>query len=299
MGTDGSFVEPYFATKALIVAQDEGLDVSRAAQAWISWFLPRQMKDGRPYCYCRSSKWRRCKRADADDSMLSLWLQLLYRMTPNTGMPADWARSAQHSEAQLDRLRDKRTGLYHISRENHASLFMDNVEVYTALRDVARQKGRLKDSSGAEATEAKATQLASAIEKNFWDKKYRYFRVSNQKESRRTHFYPDAVAQTFALQGDLPIPDRNPRVEWQQWKNEFASDWLSQRFDPHPWGLLAITADKMGDYDTAACWLASSQHLRFSEDWNVLEEAAYQSLKAKLGDAQLNARACTEATAWR
>jgi len=299
MGTDGSFIEPYFATKALIVAQDDGLDVSRAAQAWIAWFLPRQMKDGRPYCYCRKSHWRRCKRADADDSMLSLWLQLLYRMAPDNGLPADWTKSAVRSEAQLDRLRDKRSGLYRISRENHTSLFMDNVEVYTALKDVARQKMRLSDRVGGEVTQTKATQLAAAIEKNFWDTKYRYFRVSNQKESRRTHFYPDAVAQTFALEGDLPIPNRDPHMEWQQWKNQFGSDWLSQRVDPHPWGLLAITAAKMGDNNTAACWLASSEHLRFSENWNVLEEAAYQALKAKLGDAQLNARACVEATAWR
>ena len=102
-------------------------------------------------------------------------------------------------------------------------------------------------------------------------------------------------------------------MEWQQWRNEFGSDWLSQRHDPHPWGLLAITADKMGDENTAACWLASSEHLRYSENWNILEEAAYQSLKAKLGEAQLDARACqaypsedlkhgapgAEATAWR
>ena len=30
----GNYVEPYFATKALIVAQDGGLDVREAASAW-------------------------------------------------------------------------------------------------------------------------------------------------------------------------------------------------------------------------------------------------------------------------
>ena len=38
----GNYVEPYFATKALIVAQDGGLDVREAAEAWIGWALPRQ-----------------------------------------------------------------------------------------------------------------------------------------------------------------------------------------------------------------------------------------------------------------
>lgn len=299
MGTDGSFVEPYFATKALIAAQDSGLDVRQAAQSWIAWFLPRQTHDGRPYRYCRKGRWRRCGRADADDSMLSLWLQLLYRMAPDSGMPAQWRKSAQRSEAQLDRLRDKRTGVYRISRENHTSLFMDNIEVYSALKDIAPQKARLGDRAGAQAVQAKADALATAIERNFWDSKYRYFRVSNQKEARRTHFYPDAVAQTFALQAGLQIPNRQPQLEWNEWKREFGSDWLEQRKDPHPWGLLALTADKLGDENTAACWVSRSEHLRYGENWNVLEEAAYQALKAKLGEAAQDARACTEVLAWR
>ena len=300
MGTDGSYVEPYFATKALIVAQDAGLDVQKPAHAWIAWFLPRQVKDGRPYRYChKGNNWRRCGRADADDSMLSLWLQLIYRMSPDTGMPPEWKASAARSEAQLDRLRDKRTGLYRISRENHVSLFMDNVEVYSALKDIAQQKSRQHDTAGAQAMQQKADELAAAIVKNFWDKKYRYFRVSNQKESRRTQFYPDAVAQTFALQAGLPIPNRDPEAEWQAWKNEFASDWLEQRHDPHPWGLLALTADKMRDENTAVCWVSRAEHLRYGENWNVVEEAAYQALESKIGEGKLNARACTEVVAWR
>ena len=231
--------------------------------------------------------------------MLSLWLQLVYRMAPDSGMPAEWQASAARAEKQLDQLRDKRSGLYRISRENHTSLFMDNVAVSAALIDLATQKSRLGNGAGAQATQAKADDLAAAIEKNFWDKKYRYFRVSNQKESRRTQFYPDAVAQTFALQAGLPVPNRDPDMEWAEWKREFGSDWLGQRRDPHPWGLLALTADKMGDVNTAACWMACAEHLRYGENWNVLEEAAYQALQAKVGEDKLNARACTEVVAWR
>lgn len=299
MGTDGNFVEPYFATKALIVGQDAGLDVRQPALSWIAWFLPRQIHDGRPYRYCRKEKWKRCGRADADDSLLALWLQLLYRMAPDAGMPAEWKQSVQRSEAQLERLWDRKTGVYHISRENHASLFMDNVEVYSALKDVAQQKLRLGDRMGAQAMQARADRLAGGMKTIFWDKKYNYFRVSNQKESRRTQFYPDAVAQTFALQVDLTIPNRDPQMEWKEWKAEFGSDWLGQRRDPHPWGLLAITAEKMGDSNTAACWVERSEHLRYSDNWNILEEAAYQAIKAKVGDAALDARACTEVVAWR
>lgn len=42
----GNYVEPYFATKALIVAQDGGLDVHDVALAWIQWYLPRQRRNG-------------------------------------------------------------------------------------------------------------------------------------------------------------------------------------------------------------------------------------------------------------
>src|SRR5437763_7149470 len=49
-------VEPYFATKALIAAQDAGLDIREAGRAWIKWLLPRQKSDGRFERYCRKSR---------------------------------------------------------------------------------------------------------------------------------------------------------------------------------------------------------------------------------------------------
>src|SRR5882724_8832565 len=94
LNAGGNYVEPYFATKALIVAQDGGLDIREAAQAWIAWTLPRQQPTGLFRRYCRphnqsGQDWRDCAAADADDSMLALWMQLLYRMAPASGMPAD------------------------------------------------------------------------------------------------------------------------------------------------------------------------------------------------------------------
>ena len=43
----GAFVEPYFPTKALIVAHEAGLDVRAPASAWIDWLRGRQHPDGR------------------------------------------------------------------------------------------------------------------------------------------------------------------------------------------------------------------------------------------------------------
>src|SRR5438270_8632503 len=69
--TNGNYVEPYFATKALITAQDAGLDIRQAGLNWIRWALPRQNKDGRfdRYCQRAGADWKPCGAADADDSM--------------------------------------------------------------------------------------------------------------------------------------------------------------------------------------------------------------------------------------
>src|SRR5215470_1846395 len=191
----GNYVEPYFATKALIVAQDAGMDVRGAAQAWIQWALPRQTSRGLFRRFCRSgSKWRDCAPADADDSMLALWMQLLYRTAPAEGMPADWRRSIDLSQGQMEKLRNARLGVYHVSRRNHAALLMDNVEVYAALQDIANGQSRLHETEAAQ-TQARAAELAKAMQRVFWDRRQQHFRPSMQKS--RAAFYPDVVAQVY------------------------------------------------------------------------------------------------------
>src|SRR5205807_3778104 len=145
--THGNYVEPYFATKALLAAQDAGLDIRQAGLAWVGWALQRQRKDGRfdRYCQKAGADWKSCGAADADDSMLALWLQLLYRLAPDSGLPAEWLPSAQKAQSQLAKLRNSRLGIYHVSGRNHVPLFMDNVEVYSALKDIARAQARFGD----------------------------------------------------------------------------------------------------------------------------------------------------------
>src|SRR5258708_34425277 len=125
---NGDYVEPYFATKALIVAQDAGLDVRDTAAGWITWGLAHQKKDGRFDRYCRKQNedWRSCGAADADDSMLALWLQLLYRMPPDRGLPTAWKASTRNAESQLSRLRNGRLGVYPVSPRNHVPPFLGN-----------------------------------------------------------------------------------------------------------------------------------------------------------------------------
>ena len=281
----GDYVEPYFATKALIVAQDGGLDTREAASAWIRWALPRQLPNGLFRRFCNSNgQWHNCAPADADDSMLALWMQLLYRMTPATGMPPEWQRSIALSSKQLEKLHNRRLGVYHISRLNHVALLMDNVEVYAALKDIAQAQARLNDPAAA-ATSARAEQLRSAIERIFWDNRAHRFRPSMQKT--RPAFYPDVLAQVYPWLADLSGRNQDARQAWEQWRQTFGAGWIERRYDSHSWGLVAMAAAKLGDTRTAACWTSQSDPLRGSSSWNVLEEAVWQSLQARFEQQQL------------
>jgi hypothetical protein len=297
----GNYVEPYFATKALIVAQDGGLDIHESAQAWINWTLPRQRPDGLFRRFCRANSnanpnadyaWRDCAAADADDSMLALWMQLLYRMAPSTGMPADWQHSITRAAKQLAKLRNGRLGVYHVSRLNHVALFMDNIEVYSALKNVASGQLRLHDPAAA-ATDACADKLEAAIQRIFWDRRTGRYRPSMQKS--RPAFYPDIVAQVYPWLADLSGPGQDPRQAWRQWRRTFGAGWIERSYDPSPWGLVALAAEKLGDTKSAACWTSQSDSLRGGSSWNVLEEAVWQALRARFPQAQvLDPQACSE-----
>jgi hypothetical protein len=292
LNSDGKYVEPYFATKALIVAQDGGLDIRQSALAWINWELPRQRPDGlfRRFCHT-NTQWRDCAAADADDAMLALWMQLLYRMSPSAGMPAVWQHSVDLSARQLEKLYNHRLGVYHISRRNHVALFMDNVEVYAALKDIASEQIRLGESADATRTNAHADKLRSSIDHVFWDRHQKRFDPSMQKD--RPAFYPDDVAQIYPWLANMSVPGEDAREAWDQWKHAFGAGWIERRYDKHPWGLVALAAEKVGDPSTAACWTSRSDPLRGSDSWNVLEEAVWQALHTHFAQPQLlDPRAC-------
>lgn len=294
----GDYVEPYFATKALVLAREAGLDVSRPAQQWIAWLLPRQDKSGRFGRYCRASggDWHLCSASDADDSMLALWLQLLYTSAPDSGIPAPWRESISKAQLRLEELRSSRLGVYHVSRQNHVALLMDNVEVYSALMDIARSQSRFHQDDEAAATYKQAENLDSAIQRVFWNKHEQWFRPSIQKS--KPDFYPDVVAQVYPWLADMPMDSDLAMRDWTDWKSRFADMWLDKKRDPHPWGLVAMAAVKFGDENSAACWLSRSESLRFSANWNVLEEASFQAVQASLDDSiKTNPTACLKVTA--
>lgn len=280
MSPNGNEVEPYFATKALLVAQDAGLDTRDAAMKWIAWMLPRQRPDGRIDRWCRkgSADWKRCSDADADDAMLALWVELLYRNGTDKGLPLEWQQSVDKALAYEKTLKN-RWGVYYISHRNHTALFMDNVEVYSAFKDIGKQISRW-DLNGAADMQAKSQELAEAITRVFWDQSAGRFRPSTQKS--RPGFYPDVVGQTYPWLESMPTP-QDPQQAWNAWKQLYARGWLLETYDPHPWGLLALTALKLSDSATADCWLQQATSHRGSSNWNILEEATFQAVQANVG----------------
>ena len=279
LNDSGKDVEPYFATKALLVAQSAGLDTKDTALNWIKWLLPRQHPDGRFDRYCwKKNAWASCAAADADDSMMALWMELLYRTAPDSGLPQEWQHSADLSRSYLKSLRNGRLGVYHVSHRNHSALFMDNVEVYSALAQVAKNEHRFGDEASAGTDDAAATELANSIANVFWNKRQQRFLPSNEKSNPA--FYPDVVAQTYPWLAGMPTPAGDPQRAWVHWRKVFAPMWLDNRYDPHAWGLVAVAAVELGDANTAGCWLDRAEVHRGDADWNILEEAAFQSVDA-------------------
>jgi hypothetical protein len=79
----------------------------------------------------------------------------------------------------------------------------------------------------------------------------------------------------------MPTP-QDPANGWKQWKQMYARGWLLETYDPHPWGLVALTAMKLNDSITAGCWLKHASAHRGESNWNVLEEATFQAVQAKV-----------------
>jgi hypothetical protein len=275
----GTSVEPYFPTKALIVAHDAGLDVRAPALAWIDWLRGRQHPDGRFARYCGGpGAWTACGEADADDAMLALWMQLLYAMAPAGGLATEWVATAIAAESYLDTIRDPSSGVYHISRSQPHALFMDNVEVYAALRESSAARRRYGDSAHADRLAASADRLALAIDRAFGKDGRSEYKVSMQTGSAPA-FYPDAVAQTYPWLIGFPSHQSRHRNDFRQWLRKYGDRWTSAELD-YPWGLVALTAARVGELDTATAWLRRAAPLRGTSRWNVLEEAAFQSLSA-------------------
>ena len=281
----GNYVDPYFATKALLAAQAAGLNIDVAGKGWINWLRLRQRPNGLfdRYQQVAPGLWQVVAPSDADDAMLALWLELLNSLSPKSGLPTEWRQSARRARIRLDELRNPVTGVYNISTSLPVGLLMDNTEIYGALQNIARSEERFGQRARAQQTRQQAAALAASIQTVFWRPDWNEYSISTQDAPRDT-FYPYAVAQLYPIIDGLPtlLGQEAPSLVYSRWLTAHSNTWLQMNNDPYPWGLVALAGVAVGDDEIAIDWMAAAAPLRYSARWNVLEEAIFQGLDAQL-----------------
>jgi hypothetical protein len=273
---DGDLVDPYFAMKALLLADEMGLPVKPAAEAWIAWLLPRREAGGSfpRFVAQPGGGWKRLADADADDSTLALWISLLYRMHGDSaGMSPELQQSLRQARADLLQLRVQPAGIYHYARGADVGYLMDNAEVYEALRDDCRHGGK---------SCRLARQLERAVGKVFWDVRRRGWRTASHGEPAAA-FYPRTAAQLFPQMAGMQMP-RGQRT-YDDWLAGEGLPWLLQDAEvlDYAWGLLTVAAIKNKRDDVARQWMVRAAPSRDGQRWNVLEEAVFQGLEQRFG----------------
>jgi hypothetical protein len=267
----GSTIDPYFTLQALLLAHEHGLGVQPHAAKWAAWLMPRQKPDGTFDRFCRTSAgWGPCKTADADDSLLALWLKFLETMPGELARDPAWQKSHGAARAPLARLVDPRWHVYLVSPVYQHALFMDNIEVWSyAPARAAAQAAAYPD-------------MAESMHRVFWDEAGRRFLVSTQPEQKTAEpaFYPDAVAQIFPLLHDYPRVPGGAAAWYRAWMKQHRTEWLAQVRTDFAWGVVALVAHKQGDARSAACWLRATRDFRHSMHWTLTDEVVAQVLAA-------------------
>lgn len=270
----GDSADPYFAMQALLLAHDNGMDISAPAEKFANWLVLKQKPDGTFDRFCRGvdKKWLSCKAADADDSLLAIWVKLLETMPAKLSKNPVWMNSYVTSKRSLEHLFQPSRGIYMVSPLVLHGLFMDNLEVWS-LKVHLKQPRRL----------AEADKLAKAIHDTFWDPVNNRFLVSTQLEQRsqKPAFYPDHVAQIFPLLVDFPLLPGDAKLYYRNWMAAHRAEWLGHGQADYPWGLLAVLALRQNDKASARCWLREAAPLRHSTRWAVTDEASLQILLSK------------------
>jgi len=278
----GDTVDAYFASKSLLMAADAGFNIEKPARKWIGWALKNQDEDGRIFRYeydKNAEGWYYSENADADDALLALWIELLYRTEAKDGMPAKWQKSIKLASARLEELFNKEQGIYHISKDMPVGLLMDNMEIYAAFKAISTNAKKNGNDEISAHYASKAKSLAQNIVKNFMSENGTY-KISTQARSE-DDFYPDKVAQLYPVFYELPNPlngKTDAPIQYKNWIKNNGEEWLNSKQD-YPWGLIAVIGLKLKNKETASCWQNRAEPFRYSARWNVMEETALQVVK--------------------
>lgn len=268
----GSTVDPYFTLQALLLAQEHGLDTRAVALPWAKWLLARQKLDATFDRFCRTGPvWLACKTADADDSLLALWLKFVDTLPAKTRREPAMVKSHAATSAALARLVNPANGIYLVSPVYQHGLFMDNLEVWSYRPSHAAAQNQARPSLGA------------SIQRVFWDPAQKRYHVSTQPEQKSTahRFYPDAVAEIFPHTVQFPHIPGGAKAHYQRWIAEHRGEWLQQVKGDFAWGLIASVSLRHGDLASVRCWQQTTLSARHSSHWTVTDEVVHQILRAK------------------
>lgn len=269
----GDSADPYFAIQALLLAHENGMNISAQAKKFADWLVTRQKPDGTFDRYCRSKDkaWISCKTADADDALLAMWMKLLETMPSYMKQNTQLMRSYVTSKVSLEHLFQPSRGIYIVSPVYLHGLFMDNLEVWSLKAHIEPLR------------QDEANQLAQAIHNTFWDPVNKQYLVSTQLEQRaqKPAFYPDYVAQIYPMLMGFSRMPINASLYYKKWMAAHRADWLRQGEKDYPWGLIAVLAWRQNDMASARCWLRKATPLRHSARWAVTDETSYQILLNK------------------
>lgn len=268
----GDTIDPYFTLQALLLAQEQGLDTRAVALPWAQWMLARQKPDATFDRFCRTGPvWLACKTADADDSLLALWLKFVDTLPAETRRAPAMVKSHAAASAALARLVNPANGIYLVSPVYQHGLFMDNLEVwsYPPSRAAAQNKAR--------------PSLGDSIQRVFWDQDLKRYHVSTQPEQKSTvhQFYPDAVAEIFPHTVNFPHIPGGAKAHYQGWIARHRGEWLRQVEGDFAWGLIASVALRQGDLASVRCWQQKTLPARHTSHWTVTDEVVHQILQAK------------------
>ncbi len=287
-----SGIDPYFALKALWLADRLGMDVQRHWAPFAAWMVDHQEDDGRwsrwRVADAADTRERRWLLADADDALLALWLHCVATL----GLPEPLQATHRNGLRQaaswlLGPLMDVDLGVYRITADADVHLWMDNIEVWAALRSLARANLAWSGPwAAAVPWQRRADALAVNMRRVFLSGEREGARVSTQHDSRPPSFYPDQVVAPFAWLHGWPAQAGQPTLTstpaQQAWFRQHEADWARNAETDYPWGLLAVAAWQSGDLAVAERWLQRSTPMRGGPRWNILEEAAWQGLSAAM-----------------
>ena len=283
----GDTIDPYFALQAVLLAKDNGLDISRYALSLGNWMLRRQKPDATFDRFCRNGPvWAACKTADADDAILALWLRFLKAMPQEMARNPAWAKSYQRSLESLSRLLDPTRGVYFVSPVYQHGLFMDNMEVLSMRRELGRMQPGIQMPT--------SEMLARNIERIFRDGKTGNYWVSTQPEQKfvPAAFYPDHVAQVYPLIMGIKLPGHSLANDYRMWMQTHRKTWLAQSRTDFSWGLIAVMALRNNDRASARCWLRETAQAQRTAHWIVTDEVARQILVGQGVEAADDAASC-------